>query len=122
MKSDTPRWMRISSASSLMSKIRMPFDGIPPYERTDAMKKISLTVSYEEEKVKALRWYLEQKGTKLEDELVKSVDTLFHKNVPANVRSYICKDKDTPPVADAPKAKKLHSEDPQPNQGVPTDE
>ena len=67
------------------------------------MKKINLTVSYEEEKVKALRWYLEQKGTKLEEELVKAVDTLFNKNVPANVRNYICKDEDAPPAAEAPK-------------------
>ena len=66
------------------------------------MKKINLTVSYEEEKVKALRWYLEQKGTRLEEELVKAVDTLFNKNVPANVRNYICKDEDAPPAAEAP--------------------
>ena len=45
------------------------------------MKKINLTVSYEEEKVKALRWYLEQKGTKLEEELVKAVDTLFNSQI-----------------------------------------
>lgn len=70
------------------------------------MKKINLTVPYEEEKVKALRWYLEQKGTRLEDELAKAVDTLFQKNVPANVRNYICKDKDAPPPAEAPKVKK----------------
>lgn len=70
------------------------------------MKKINLTVSYEEEKVKALRWYLEQKGTKLEDELTKAVDTLFNKNVPANVRNYICKDEEASPVAEVPKPKK----------------
>ena len=86
------------------------------------MKKFNLTVSYEEEKVKALRWYLEQKGTRLEEELVKAVDTLFNKNVPANVRpanvrNYICKDEDAPPAAEAPKP-----EDPQPNQEVNTDE
>ena len=79
------------------------------------MKKINLTVSYEEEKVKALRWYLEQKGTKLEDELVKAVDTLFNKNVPANVRNYICKDEDAPPAAEAPKPKKPKTEEAQPD-------
>ena len=79
------------------------------------MKKINLTVSYEEEKVKALRWYLEQKGTKLEEELVKAVDTLFNKNVPANVRNYICKDEDTPPAAEAPKPKKPKTEETQPD-------
>ena len=82
------------------------------------MKKITLTVSYEEEKVKALRWYLEQKGTKLEDELTKAVDTLFNKNVPANVRSYICKDEDAPPASEAPKSKKPKPEETQPDQEV----
>lgn len=59
------------------------------------MKKTNLTISYEEEKVKALRWYLEQKGSGLEEELDKALDALFQKNVPANVRGYICKDEDT---------------------------
>ncbi len=67
------------------------------------MKKINLTVSYEEEKLKALRWYLEQKGTTVEGELVKALDTLFQKNVPANVRSYICKDEDVPAAPKTPK-------------------
>ncbi len=55
------------------------------------MKKINLTISYEEEKIKALRWYLEQKSTKLEDELLKAVDALFNRNVPSSVRNYISK-------------------------------
>lgn len=80
------------------------------------MKKINLTISYEEEKVKALRWYLEQKGTRLEDEQVKAVDTLFNKNVPANVRSYICKDGDTLPAAEVPKPKKPKPEEFHPEQ------
>ena len=74
------------------------------------MKKTNLTVPYEEEKIKALRWYLEQKGTKLEDELVKAVDTLFQKNVPANVRSYICKDEDAPPAAEALKVRRSRAD------------
>lgn len=70
------------------------------------MKKINLTVSCEEEKVKALRWYLEQKGTGIEEELSKALDTLFNRNVPANVRSYICKDAEAPPSVETPKIKK----------------
>lgn len=77
------------------------------------MRKINLTVPYEEEKVKALRWYLDQKGAKLEEELVKAVDTLFQKNVPANVRNYICKDEDAPAAAEAPKSKKPKLDDQQ---------
>ena len=88
----------------------------------DELKKTNLTVPYEEEKIKALRWYLEQKGTKLEDDLVKAVNTLFQKKVPANVRSYICKDEDAPPAAEVPKSKKPKPEEPQPNQEVNTDE
>lgn len=84
------------------------------------MKKINLTVSYEEEKVKALRWYLEQKGTRLEDELAKAVDTLFQKYVPANVRNYICKDEDAPPTAEAPRVKKPNADAQQPDQEVDT--
>lgn len=83
------------------------------------MKKTNLTVSYEEEKLKALRWYLEQKGTTLEDELIKAVDTLFQKNVPANVRNYICKDEDAPMEAPKPKKSKHHIQQTQPE--VPAD-
>lgn len=53
------------------------------------MKKTTVTVSYDEEKVKALRLYLELKGSKLEDELAKIIDTLYTKTVPAGVREYI---------------------------------
>lgn len=56
------------------------------------MKKTNLTISYEEEKVKALRWYLEQRGSGLEEELNKALDALFQKNVPANVRGYITRE------------------------------
>ena len=54
--------------------------------------------------------------------MVNAVDTLFNKNVPANVRNYICKDEDAPPAAEAPKPRKPKPEDPQPNQEVNTDE
>lgn len=53
------------------------------------MKNINITVPYDEEKLGALKLYLEQRGTKVEDELVKSLDVLFAKNVPANVREFI---------------------------------
>ena len=50
------------------------------------MKKTSVSVSYDEEKLSTLRLYLEQKGMQVEDELTKSLDTLYAKNVPAGVR------------------------------------
>ena len=53
------------------------------------MKKMNLTISTDEEKVKALRLYLEKKDCKLEDELTKLFETLYTKIVPAEVRGYI---------------------------------
>lgn len=53
------------------------------------MKKISVSVSYDEEKLSTLRLYLEQKGMQVKDELTKSLDTLYAKNVPAGVREFL---------------------------------
>lgn len=53
------------------------------------MKKTTINISYSEEKYNALKIYLEQKQLNVEDEIIKSVDTLFTKNVPANVREFI---------------------------------
>ena len=52
------------------------------------MKKTTVTISYDEEKISALKLYLEQRGTQVEDELIKSLDTLYAKNVPAGVREF----------------------------------
>lgn len=53
------------------------------------MKKTTINISYDEEKLSALKIYLEQKGSQVEDELIKELDTLYSKNVPANVREFI---------------------------------
>ena len=53
------------------------------------MKKISVSVSYDEEKLSTLKLYLEQKGVQVEDELAKSLDTLYAKNVPTGVREFL---------------------------------
>lgn len=53
------------------------------------MKKVNITISYDEEKLNALRLYLEQKGVHTEDELSKALDTLYSKTVPAGVREFI---------------------------------
>lgn len=53
------------------------------------MKKTSVTVSFDEEKLYALKMYLEQKSTKVEDELEKSLESMYAKNVPAGVRDFI---------------------------------
>lgn len=53
------------------------------------MKKATITISYDEEKLNALKLYLGQKEIQPEDELTKALDTLYSKVVPANVREYI---------------------------------
>lgn len=53
------------------------------------MKKVNITISYEDEKLNALRMYLEQKGQTLEQELTAATDTLYAKTVPSGVREFI---------------------------------
>ena len=53
------------------------------------MKKATINISYDEEKLNAMKLYLEQKGTRLDNELTKSLDTLFNKTVPSGVRDFI---------------------------------
>ena len=53
------------------------------------MRKVTVTVSYDERKLDALKKYLEKKGIDFEDEMVKSIDTLYSKNVPSAVKEYL---------------------------------
>ena len=53
------------------------------------MKKITFNISFDEDKASALVLYLLQKGTTVETELEKALDTLYSKTVPAGVRDYI---------------------------------
>lgn len=53
------------------------------------MKKASITISFDEEKLSALKMYLDQKNMKVESELEKALDILYTKNVPAGVRDFI---------------------------------
>lgn len=53
------------------------------------MKKTTISLSYDEEKLSALKLYLGQRETQVEDELIKALDTLYAKNVPAGVRSFL---------------------------------
>lgn len=53
------------------------------------MKKANITIAYEEEKLSALKLYLEQKGTTIESELVSACENLYSKTVPNNVREFI---------------------------------
>lgn len=52
-------------------------------------EKATVTLSYDEERLAALRLYLAEKKTQVEAELLKSLDALYGKTVPQNVRYYI---------------------------------
>lgn len=53
------------------------------------MKKDSIIIPYDEEKLAALRLYLEQKSQSVEQEMVSAVDALYAKAVPGNVREFL---------------------------------
>ncbi len=53
------------------------------------MKKVNVMISYEEEKLNALKMYLEQKGQVLEQELTTAIDSMYTKTVPSGVRDFI---------------------------------
>ena len=52
------------------------------------MKKTSLTIQYDEEKLSTVILYLEKKGIDINDEIVKFIDTMYAKNVPATIRNF----------------------------------
>lgn len=53
------------------------------------MKKTTISVSFEDEKLSALKMYLEQRGQTVESELENALDALYAKNVPAGVREFL---------------------------------
>ncbi len=63
------------------------------------MRKTSITISFDEERLSALRMYLEQKNMKVEDELEKALEALYTKNVPAGVRDFLDMKSGTPTPA-----------------------
>lgn len=71
------------------------------------MKTATITVSFDEEKLNALKLYLDQKGTKTEDELAKALDALYTKTVPVGVREFIDMRSGVAPKAPSQKTKKL---------------
>ena len=53
------------------------------------MKKATVTIPYDEEKLAAARLYMEQKDLSFEEEMEKAADALYSKHVPAGVREFI---------------------------------
>lgn len=54
-----------------------------------ANKKLNIKVDYDEEKLKAIRLFLEKKSVVLEEELGSYLDKLYQKSVPKDVRTFI---------------------------------
>jgi hypothetical protein len=53
------------------------------------MKKTSVSIMYDDEKLSAVKLYMSQRDLNFKEELKKSVDSLYSKYVPANVREFI---------------------------------
>ncbi|WP_296153752.1 DUF6103 family protein [Ruminococcus sp.] len=53
------------------------------------MKKSSISIMYDDEKLSAIKLYMSQRDLDFKEELEKSVDALYAKYVPANVREFI---------------------------------
>lgn len=53
------------------------------------MKKTSVSIMYGDEKLNAVKLYMSQRDLDFKSELEKSVDSLYAKYVPANVREFI---------------------------------
>ena len=53
------------------------------------LKKSSNSIMYDDEKLSAIRLYMSQRDLDFKEELEKSVDSLYAKYVPANVREFI---------------------------------
>ena len=58
-------------------------------EERDCMKKSSITLGYDEERLSAARLYLKRRGLTLEEEMAAHLDRLYEKYVPPGVREYI---------------------------------
>lgn len=75
------------------------------------MKKVNITISYDEEKLNTLKVYLQDKQVTVEEELVKNLDTMYQKMVPASVRDYFIKRSGGMVDKPAPKPRKNKQQD-----------
>lgn len=55
------------------------------------MKQINLQISYDEEKMSALKIFLAERDTTIEEEIVSLLDVSYKKNVPVQIREFIAK-------------------------------
>lgn len=52
------------------------------------MKKATINIFYDEEKLSTVKIFMEKKGLNINDEIVKFIDSLYTKQVPASVRNF----------------------------------
>lgn len=52
------------------------------------MKKASVTIQYDEEKLSTIKICMERKGLNINDEIIKFIDSQYTKQVPAQVRDF----------------------------------
>ena len=53
------------------------------------MKKAGISIFYDDEKLSAIRMYMKQKDLDIKSELEKTIDSMYAKYVPSNVREFI---------------------------------
>ena len=53
------------------------------------MKKVGISVMFDEEKMSATKMYMSQKNLDVKTELEKALDGMYAKYVPSNVREFI---------------------------------
>ena len=52
------------------------------------MKKTTIQITYDEERLSALQLFMQQKNLSMDEELLKAVDTLYNRYVPQSVREF----------------------------------
>ena len=53
------------------------------------MKRASINIFYDDEKLSAVKMYMKQKDLDIKSELEKTIDSMYAKYVPSNVREFI---------------------------------
>ena len=71
------------------------------------MKKFQFKLEYNEEKVKAIKVSLKDKGKNLDEEIIKYLDGLYNKNVPKLLKKYIEEGFETEEKAEDKKEEKV---------------
>jgi hypothetical protein len=71
------------------------------------MKKTSVSILYDDEKLSAIKLYMSQRDLDFKEEVEKSVDSLYTKYVPANVREFIDMREKSKPTSKTKKPKSV---------------